>query len=253
MGLLDDGLCDDTLTLVLSCLANDADIRSLVAVACASRQLSVLASAALPCAWETLKSCITAMDDEHEPTPHELMICQQASAALLHGALPPELSEEPLLLLSDVAIRAAEVTRQEGAKWILSACLPGEDESNDLSFECRGLDNTPLALRPDVLDWYTQHMPHRQLRRHHLPCVLAGPPRYLALAGSERQRRQARLIPLELCRVVREPPLMCTFAGGGTGVRCTKSGALLAALLRGSRQMEGDDTPVDTPCMHPYR
>ena len=251
MGSLDEGLCDDTLALVLSCLANDAEIQSLVATACASRQLYVLASAAIPCAWETLKSCITAMDDEHEPTPREVMICQQASTALLHGALPPELSEELLCLLSDAAIRVAEVMRHEGAKWILSACLAGEDASNDLSFECRGLDTVPLAQRPDVIEWYAQHMSHRQLCRHHLPCVLAGPPRYLALAGSERQRRQVRLVPLELCRVVREPPLMCTFAGRGTGARCTKSGVLLAALLRGSAQMEGDATFSSRPYTAP--
>ena len=45
----------------------------------------------------------------------------------------------------------------------------------------------------------------RPLCRHHLPCALAGPQKFRARAGTSREQRQTRRVPLEHCRLVRGP------------------------------------------------
>lgn len=97
------------------------------------------------------------------------------------------------------------VVRSASSSWTLSCEPPGVDASMDLSFPLRGFDNVSLEEQESIIEWHDEHLASRPLCRRYLPCALVGPQRFRALAGSSRQLRQTRRVPLEHCRVIRGP------------------------------------------------
>ena len=188
---------DDALLSIIDSLAADGDIASICAVRSTCRRLVSQARSVL--VNIPLTARVQALVQDALPTELVETAEKQAAAGVVRGTLRPELTEAVLQL--------ANQRVQSSGAWTLSSEPIAADVGHDLSFTLRGFDSVPLSQREDVVSWHAEHTPNRPLRRLHLPCVLAGPPRYLSLAGSERDRRKVRRVPSEMCRVLKRPSL----------------------------------------------
>jgi len=121
---------------------------------------------------------------------------------------------------------------------MLSDASNGGDKSRDNYFRLIGFDIVPVmsarfghsesrqGRKGSIAEWYAEHCPDFPLNRSFLPCLMAGPPRYLSLAGSARENRHfVSRVPMELCHIVSD-------------LDETKPGyKLLATLLPGYRAL----------------
>ena len=214
-----DLLNDDAIRSILMALSATNDVASLCAIQSCCTYLAPLAREALIAI--PLIDRVKGLLAGTLPLEMSIEAERQAAAGLLRGDLPGSLMRAAYELANEAVISASP--------WTLSSEPEGQDCGGDLSFHLRGFDSTPLEERHDVLTWYAEHQPSRPLTKLQLPCVMAGPPRYIALAGSERQKRAVRRIPLELCRVVRRP------AAGFSCEGLRRGYAMIDELLRLAR------------------
>jgi hypothetical protein len=212
-----DVCMDDALMSIFDILGAEGEIASICAIRGTCRRLMPLAREALVSI--PLAGRVQALLQDSLPPELIDSVEKQAAAGVVRGTLRPELAEAVVAL-------ANERVELSGA-WTLSSEPIAADVGHDLSFTFRGFDTAPLSQRPDIVSWHAEHTPNRPLRRLHLPCVLAGPPRYLSLAGSERERRKVRRVPCEMCRVLRRPSPRPLETG-----RKGKGDAFIAELLR---------------------
>lgn len=196
-------LTDDAVSSVIALL----DLRDIISMRCVSSGLAPLARGALN--GMTRAECFQSLICGGFPVVSPIVEREAAAALLLQTNGIPQNDDG---VDSDTAaalykLANSTISQVSPDAWVLSREAVGMDEGNDLSFELRGFDDRPLYERPEVVEWYATHLPHRPLHvlAAHLPCVLAGPPRYLSLAGSPRQQRKTRKVPMELCRIVRAP------------------------------------------------
>lgn len=192
-----DVLNDDALESVVGAMRSQRDLQSIASVRSVCQTLSPVAK----CALSRVESVerIGALVYGTLPEPASAFVEREAAAALM---VPNLLGADLIKALYALANEAIAMT---ATAWTLSSELAGADDGNDRSFKLRGFDSAPLAELPAVIEWHETHVPQRPLARRDLPCVLAGPPRYLALAGSQRQQREVRRVPMELCRIIGEP------------------------------------------------
>eukprot|EP00322_Chrysochromulina_rotalis_P023293 CAMPEP_0115890208 /NCGR_PEP_ID=MMETSP0287-20121206/33229_1 /TAXON_ID=412157 /ORGANISM="Chrysochromulina rotalis, Strain UIO044" /LENGTH=357 /DNA_ID=CAMNT_0003346965 /DNA_START=1 /DNA_END=1073 /DNA_ORIENTATION=- len=194
-------LTQDELNIILRMLM-DSDLSSLVSLKGVCRELNSLTKDLLD-HWP-INERVTALVEGRVPASEISTIEKQAAKAFVHGLLEGHCA----LALVDYANTCLQNGHQF---WWLSTEPEGADDGNDLSFQLKGFDATPLvgatsrSLRPgtvggsgQVAEWYATHMPP-------VHCA-AGPPRYVFLAGAAGvTSRTLRHVPLELCRVIRRP------------------------------------------------
>jgi len=224
-------LSEDVLHIVLASLSADKDIAALTALLSVCTELSALARAALA-AW-SIEARLYALTSGQLAAESAAVVEAQAAAALLAGSLDG-IAFTALIGYANDALERSQVA------WVLNNVDLADDPSNDRSFRLLGLDAVPLEAATcrslgegpqSVTEWYAVNRPEMPLGALHLPCVLAGPPRFAALAGTSKQARSIRRIPLPLCRLVRRPDLLELAC---SGCSLTLPGAtLIAALLDG--------------------
>jgi len=213
-------LADDIFDVILDAKSGSADVTSLVAARSVCRKFAPLARRSL--SQLTLEDRITALVRGELPPAESGEVERAAAAALVRGSLSAK-TVNALMEFANSAVASGQ------GNWTISSERVGDDATNDLSFPLRGFDSVAVSEREDVKDWWAEHMPSRPLHQMHLPCILAGPPRYIALAGTARQRRQVRKVPLEMCRTI--SGMHVPMGSSGAGVQ--PSGVtLITAIFR---------------------
>lgn len=198
------GLAEDLLGLIFGVIVEAKDIAALYACRATCKTLAPLAKESLA-RIPSAERIRLLLDGQLPRGDTSVLVERQAAAWVVDGKISRDISDEVFRYANSAAVASSG--------WILGNCLQSPDPHGDLTFPLRGIDQAPLAERSEVTAWYAAQYPERQLRLLHLPCILGGPPRYLALAGSDHQKRQIRKIPLELCRIVRRPAGDSGFSG----------------------------------------
>jgi len=213
-------LTDDAIVSVIALL----DLRDIISMRCVSSATAPLARGALDSM--TRAERFGALIVGSLPAVSPSLEREAAAALVLQSKSIPQDDGWAAAFYKLANSTISQVSPSLGAiGWVLTREVDGADGGHDLSFELRGFDDRPLCKRPEVVEWHAAHLPDRPLLATHLPCVLAGPPRYLSLAGSLRQQRKTTRVPMELCRIIRAP----------TSGACCHGVALITALIERSR------------------
>ena len=187
---------EDVVEAIFHQLYKQRDAASLVHLRSVSRALAPVARAVLESF--TLSDVAKALARGDFPSELHMMAERRVAAALVDGKLQPD-------AVSAVMQYANTTADEPGHGYVLSSEPPGTDPYNDRSFRLKGFDLCPLEERGALVEWYADNLPSQPLRRLHVPCVVGAPPRYLALAGSQRDQRRVQRVPMELCRIVKSP------------------------------------------------
>jgi len=198
----------DVIQNIMEMLHADGDLSSLLAVRSVG---TIMASAARSeLAQFTPDERAAAVIAGALPTHLRSTAERQAAQALVRN----KLTDDVAVSLLQYANRSIELIRAGsalGLGWKLNEWHPDHDPHDDNAFQLIGFETIPateavhVLSREPVLKWYTEQWPLRPLKHYHLPCVLAGPPRYMTRAGSKRDQKSVRHIPMELCRLVSSP------------------------------------------------
>lgn len=198
----------DVIQNIMEMLHADGDLCSLLAVRSVGTIMARAARSEL--AQFTSDERAAAVIAGALPTLLRSTAERQAAQALVRNKLTHDVTVS-LLQYANRSIELVRAGSRLGLGWKLNEWHPDHDPHDDNAFELIGFQTIPateavhrLSGEP-VLDWYTEQWPLRPLKRRHLPCVLAGPPRYMTLAGSKRDQKSVRHIPMELCRLVSSP------------------------------------------------
>ena len=201
-------LPNDVIGYIMATLHADGDLCSLLAVRSVDHHLARAARFELAAfTYDERAAAVIA-----GTLPMHLRLMAERHAA--HLLVRNELTDDMAVSLLRHANRSVELIRAGlmGSRWKLNEWLQNDDPHDDHAFELRGFQTisaaearVPGSSQEPVLSWYTEHWPLRPFKRPHLPCVLAGPPRYMTLAGSQRDQNRVRHIPMELCRLVSSP------------------------------------------------
>ena len=198
----------DVLCAILGHLVSNGEVHVLFDVLTVCKQLSCLARDLLIRVSVSVR--IEALIRGQLPVRITNAVERQAARSAFMG----ELTDETLSALMKYATDVIGVALPQS--WSLLTDLGGEDRGND-SFRLLGFDASPMrtatcsALKSGtpsgsglVPEWYAVNHGY-SLRQVHLPCVLGGPLRSVARAGSTAQQKAVRRVPLEICCVVQRP------------------------------------------------
>ena len=216
-----DMLTDDAIDCITANLTDVRDLQSVANLRCTCRALAPAARGAL--ARLSRPARVEALLYGTLPEEAKLPIERDAAAALLAG------NELDTDLTAALFALARKAVASRPSAWTLSAEAAETDPANDLSFKLLGFGTASVANgiwqgtlptgQPASAEPQREPQHHAgedgseasregsvtTRRLHALPCVLGGPPRYLALSGSARQQRAVRQVPLEQCRITRAP------------------------------------------------
>jgi len=210
--LMSSMMDDDVTKLTFEIIFDSGDLPSLFALLLVSKRISTLAHDSL--AQLSIGALIRAL------TRGQLPLASVATVERLaaHAALRGELLSRELGELMWYANLYLDGQLSRAQSWTLTLEPVSEDAVDEQAFPLLGFDTTPLSQSTCrtlqggtlggtglVTEWFASHLPSQPLSKVHLPCVLAGPSKRTALAGSSAAKRVERRVPLELCRIVRQP------------------------------------------------
>lgn len=188
-------LTDDSIHCIIDHLCDERDLLSVANLRCTCHALALPARSALSSL--TRASRIEALVRGTLPADTRVLVEHDAGTALVDGC---DLDLDVIEALYDLARKAVASLP---SAWTLSAEQAGTDPENDLSFKLRGFGDVPKA--PEEEQEHLDETSAGVITHTRLPCVLAGPRRYLALSGSARQQRAMRPVPLTSCRIINAP------------------------------------------------